>query len=53
MPARAARLVHALVDRMRVGGGPVVMTELGALRGRRLLARTAAQTPYFSFKGIR
>ncbi|XP_026315216.1 venom carboxylesterase-6-like [Hyposmocoma kahamanoa] len=53
VPARAARLVHALVDRMRVGGGPVVMTELGALRGRRLLARTAAQTPYYSFKGIR
>ncbi|XP_049877694.1 venom carboxylesterase-6-like isoform X2 [Pectinophora gossypiella] len=53
VPARAARLVHALVDRMRVGGGPVVMTELGALRGRRVVARTTAQTPYFSFKGIR
>ncbi|KAJ2953331.1 hypothetical protein O0L34_g919 [Tuta absoluta] len=53
VPARAARLVHALVDRMRVGGGPIVMTELGALRGRRVVARTTAQTPYFSFKGIR
>ncbi|XP_073950365.1 carboxylic ester hydrolase-like [Choristoneura fumiferana] len=53
VPARAARLVHALVDRMRVGGGPVVLTRLGALRGRRLQARTASQTPYYAFKGIR
>ncbi|XP_072929862.1 carboxylic ester hydrolase [Epargyreus clarus] len=53
VPARAARLVHALVDRMRVGGGPVVPTKLGSLRGRRLLTRTTAQTPYYSFKGIR
>ncbi|CAH2233686.1 venom carboxylesterase-6 [Pararge aegeria] len=53
VPARAARLVHALVDRMRVGGGPVVDTTLGSLRGRRVVARTSAQTPYYSFKGIR
>ncbi|CAK1583667.1 unnamed protein product [Parnassius mnemosyne] len=53
VPARAARLVHALVDRMRVGGGPVVNTRLGALRGRRLVTRTTSQTPYYSFKGIR
>lgn len=53
VPARAARLVHALVDRMRVGGGPIVDTKLGALRGRRLVARTTEQTPYYSFKGIR
>ncbi|GBP24364.1 Venom carboxylesterase-6 [Eumeta japonica] len=53
VPARAARLVHALVDRMRVGGGPIVTAPAGALRGRRLLARTAQQTPYYSFKGIR
>ncbi|XP_075982764.1 carboxylic ester hydrolase [Anticarsia gemmatalis] len=53
VPARAARLVHALVDRMRVGGGPLVFTQLGALRGRKLVTRTAAQTPYYSFKGIR
>ncbi|KOB73198.1 Alpha-esterase, partial [Operophtera brumata] len=52
VPARAARLVHALVDRMRVGGGPIVCTQLGALRGRRLVARTTEQTPYYSFKGI-
>ncbi|XP_038206794.1 venom carboxylesterase-6-like [Zerene cesonia] len=53
VPQRAARLVHALVDRMRVGGGPVVTTRLGSLRGRRVVARTSAQTPYYSFKGIR
>ncbi|CAD0203924.1 unnamed protein product [Chrysodeixis includens] len=53
VPARAARLVHALVDRMRVGGGPLVFTQLGVLRGRKLLTRTTAQTPYYSFKGIR
>ncbi|KPJ18206.1 Venom carboxylesterase-6 [Papilio machaon] len=53
VPARAARLVHALVDRMRVGGGPVVNTRLGALRGRRLVTRTVSQIPYYSFKGIR
>ncbi|KAG7297938.1 hypothetical protein JYU34_018693 [Plutella xylostella] len=53
VPARAARLVHALVDRMRVGGGPVVRTQLGELRGRRLITRTNNQTPYYSFKGIR
>ncbi|XP_063539334.1 venom carboxylesterase-6 [Cydia strobilella] len=53
VPARAARLVHALVDRMRVGGGPLVFTQHGALRGRRVVARTAQQTPYYSFKGIR
>ncbi|KPI92286.1 Venom carboxylesterase-6 [Papilio xuthus] len=53
VPARAARLVHALVDRMRVGGGPIVNTRLGALRGRRLVTRTVSQTPYYSFKGIR
>ncbi|PZC80786.1 hypothetical protein B5X24_HaOG200160 [Helicoverpa armigera] len=53
VPARAARLVHALVDRMRVGGGPLVFTQLGALRGRKLVTRTTAQTPYYSFKGIR
>ncbi|CAG4953900.1 unnamed protein product [Parnassius apollo] len=53
VPARAARLVHVLVDRMRVGGGPVVNTRLGALRGRRLVTRTTSQTPYYSFKGIR
>lgn len=53
VPARAARLVHALVDRMRVGGGPIVFTQLGALRGRKLVTRTTAQTPYYSFKGIR
>ncbi|CAH2094603.1 unnamed protein product [Euphydryas editha] len=53
VPARAARLVHALVDRMRVGGGPVITTQYGALRGRRVIARTSAQTPYYSFKGIR
>lgn len=53
VPARAARLVHALVDRMRVGGGPVITTQYGNLRGRRVIARTSAQTPYYSFKGIR
>ncbi|KAL0819630.1 hypothetical protein ABMA28_007707 [Loxostege sticticalis] len=53
VPARAARLVHALVDRMRVGGGPIVFTQLGALRGRKLATRTAEQTQYYSFKGIR
>ncbi|XP_041969162.1 venom carboxylesterase-6 [Aricia agestis] len=53
VPARAARLVHALVDRMRVGGGPMVSTRLGTLRGRRVVARTTSQTPYYSFKGIR
>lgn len=53
VPARAARLVHALVDRMRVGGGPVVNTHLGSIRGRKVLTRTSAQTPYYSFKGIR
>ncbi|XP_013183727.2 carboxylic ester hydrolase [Amyelois transitella] len=53
VPARAARLVHALVDRMRVGGGPIVTTQLGALRGRKLATRTAAQMSYYSFKGIR
>lgn len=53
VPARAARLVHALVDRMRVGGGPIVFTQLGALRGRKLVTRTTAQTPYYGFKGIR
>ncbi|XP_047536605.1 esterase E4-like [Vanessa atalanta] len=53
VPARAARLVHALVDRMRVGGGPIITTQLGTLRGRRVIARTSAQTPYYSFKGIR
>ncbi|OWR46748.1 alpha-esterase [Danaus plexippus plexippus] len=53
VPARAARLVHALVDRMRVGGGPVVDTKLGSLRGRRVITRTSAQIPYYSFKGIR
>ncbi|XP_068619235.1 carboxylic ester hydrolase [Battus philenor] len=53
VPARAARLVHALVDRMRVGGGPMVTTRLGALRGRRLITRTTSQLPYYSFKGIR
>ncbi|XP_053613793.1 carboxylic ester hydrolase [Plodia interpunctella] len=53
VPARAARLVHALVDRMRVGGGPIVNTQLGALRGRKLATRTAAQTSYYSFRGIR
>ncbi|XP_026760793.1 carboxylic ester hydrolase-like [Galleria mellonella] len=53
VPARAARLVHALVDRMRVGGGPIVSTQLGTLRGRKLVARTTSQTSYYSFKGIR
>ncbi|XP_030024687.2 venom carboxylesterase-6 [Manduca sexta] len=53
VPARAARLVHALVDRMRVGGGPIVFTQIGALRGRKLVTRTNNQTPYYSFKGIR
>lgn len=53
VPARAARLVHALVDRMRVGGGPLVGTTLGSLRGRRLLTRTSTQLPYYSFKGVR
>ncbi|KAM3956544.1 carboxylic ester hydrolase [Aphomia sociella] len=53
VPARAARLVHALVDRMRVGGGPIVTTQLGTLRGRKLVARTSAQTSYYSFKGVR
>ncbi|KAL4720082.1 hypothetical protein ACJJTC_017325 [Scirpophaga incertulas] len=38
---------------MRVGGGPVVFTRLGALRGRRLATRTAEQSSYYSFKGIR
>lgn len=53
VPARAARLVHALVDRMRVGGGPIISTKYGALRGRKLVTRTTSQTPYYSFKGIR
>ncbi|VVC91510.1 unnamed protein product [Leptidea sinapis] len=53
VPQRAARLVHALVDRMRVGGGPIVTTSLGSLRGRRVVSRTSAQIPYYSFKGIR
>ncbi|RVE50094.1 hypothetical protein evm_005300, partial [Chilo suppressalis] len=53
VPARAARLVHALVDRMRVGGGPIVFTQLGALRGRKLATRTVEQSSYYSFKGIR
>ncbi|CAH0728291.1 unnamed protein product, partial [Brenthis ino] len=53
VPARAARLVHALVDRMRVGGGPIVTTIYGSLRGRRVVARTNIQTPFYSFKGIR
>ncbi|KOB73196.1 Alpha-esterase [Operophtera brumata] len=37
---------------MRVGGRSIVCTQLGALRGRRLVARTTEQTPYYSFKGI-
>jgi hypothetical protein len=53
VPARAVRLVHALVDRMRVGGGPIVFTQLGALRGRKLVTRTSEQSSYYSFKGIR
>lgn len=53
VPARAAHLVHALVDRIRVGGGPLVYTQLGVLRGRKLLTRTTTQTSYYSFKGIR
>ncbi|CAF4911383.1 unnamed protein product [Pieris macdunnoughi] len=53
VPQRAVRLVHALVDRMRVGGGPLVTTRLGSLRGRRVVARSTPQAPYYSFKGIR
>lgn len=53
VPAQAARVAHALVERLRAGDAPSVKTTLGTLRGRLLTTKTNPRKQYYSFKGIR
>ncbi|XP_077300183.1 juvenile hormone esterase [Arctopsyche grandis] len=53
VPAQAARVAHALVERLRAGDAPSVKTTLGTLRGRLLTTKTNPRRQYYSFKGVR